>query len=297
VLSLSVGGSSQVWATDGVTAANPVSSVKVFTLSSPTAGTLAATIPTGNASFGTTGTCRSDEVAFDPTDDLFIVANNADSPPYVSLITVNANPALDQVVAQIKFAGATSVEQSVFDAETDLFYVNIPGIELAAISPQTKTVTATYPQPNCTSSGLALDPASQELLASCGINPFGSMLMDARSGAVLARFPQVSGADEVWFDEGSGKFYLGANHMTSDGATDGYPTPVIGVIAAGHSGFGHHFWFGDDQQAHWLLNFATGATTTNTHSVAADAGNGKVFVPVASYGITVLENAPAPTGL
>ena len=285
VLSLTVGGVNQVWASDGVTASSPVSTVKVFTLSSGTAGTLAATIPTGVSTFGTSGTCRADEMAYDPRDRLFIVANPADSPPYVSLITVNANPNKDAVVAQIKFPTATGgIEQSVFDPQTDLFYVNIPGVELAVINPNTLALATTYAQPNCTSSGLTLDPRTQQLLVSCSINPLGSMLMDARNGNVTARFPQISGADEIWYDPGTDAYYLGANRMTSDGNTDGYPTPAIGVISGGGRGRGNG--------ASWLENVPTGATTTNTHSVAVDPNNGQVLVPVAGYGITVMEWTP-----
>ncbi|HVB06837.1 MAG TPA: hypothetical protein VNF07_11390, partial [Acidimicrobiales bacterium] len=107
--------------------------------------------------------------------------------------------------------------------------------------------------------------------------------------AVLARFPQVSGADEIWYDPGTNDFYLGANRMTSDGTTAGYPTPVIGVISAG----------GTRQvpRATWLQNFATGGTTTNTHSVAVDPTNHQVFVPVAGVGVAVLAKTPSTTGL
>ncbi len=60
-------------------------------------------------------------------------------------------------------------------------------------------------------------------------------------GEVVAPFPQVSGADGIWFDPETNDYYLGANRMTSDGTTAGYPTPVIGVTAAGHAGEGHPF--------------------------------------------------------
>jgi len=304
VLSLTVGGSNQVWAGDGVSSANPVSNVKVFTLTSGTSGTLAATIPTGNSTFGTTGTCRADEMAYDPVDNVFVVANDADSPPYLTYISVNANPALDKVVGQLKFPGATGIEQTVWNPKNDLFYTNVPGMELAVTSPKTFSIVSTAAQPGCNSSGLALNPDTQQLFVSCSVNPFGSMLMSARTGAVLNRFPQVSGADEIWFDPGTNNVYFGANRMTSNGCPTAAPlpsgctslglaTPVIGVIASGR-GHGHHFGFGG---ARWVENFATGATTNNTHSVAADPGNGQVYVPIAGVGVMVLANTSSPTGL
>jgi hypothetical protein len=101
----------------------------------------------------------------------------------------------------------------------------------------------------------------------------------------------VSGSDENWYDPGTNAFYLGANRMTDDGTATGVPTPVVGVIGAGYGG--HH----ESRGARWLSNFATGATTTNTHSVAADPSNGRVFVPFAGTGIVVLQDSSVPTGL
>jgi len=299
VLALNIDGVDQVWAGDGVTAAAPVSSVKVFTMTSGTSGTLAATIATGDATFGTTGTCRADEMAYDPVDHIFAVANDDDTPPYITLISVNANLTSDHVIGQLKFANATAgIEQTVYDAQTGKFYSNIPGVELAAINPTTASVVATYAQPNCTSAGLALDPSNQTLMVGCAINADGSMLMSVRTGAVLARFPQVSGEDENWYDPGTNAFYLGANHMTSNGNTNGVATPVIGVISAGGNHGQRPFrTFGQDDVATWIENFATGATTNNTHSVAADPTNGQIFVPVAGSGIMVLADTPSSTGL
>ena len=117
VLSLSVDGSNQLWAADGVSAAKPVSNVKVFTLSTPTSGTLAATIGTAVKANGTTGTCRADEMAYSPEHRLFLVANDVDSPPYISLISVHADPTEDAIVGQIRFPAAVGgIEQSVWDS-------------------------------------------------------------------------------------------------------------------------------------------------------------------------------------
>ena len=176
--------------------AAPVSNVKVFTLSTPTSGTLTATIPTAVAANGTVGTCRADEMAYDSDDQLLLVANDLDSPPYVSFISMHADPSHDTIVGQIKFPNATGgIEQSVYDPETHLFYVNIPGVEVAAIDPHSMTVSATYPTPNCSASGLALDQQSQDLLLSCSVNPNGVQFMDARNGGPSPRAPAPSPAE------------------------------------------------------------------------------------------------------
>jgi hypothetical protein len=230
VLSLTVGGSNQLWAADGVSAAKPESNVKVFTLATPTSGTLAKTIGTAVKANGTTGTCRADEMAYSPEHRLFLVANDVDSPPYISLISVHPEPKEDAVVGQIKFPEATGgIEQPVWDARTDSFYINIPGVEVAVVDPNTLAVTAKYPTPGCTATGLALDEKSQQLLLSCGTNPNGVEFMDARTGQITANFPQVSGADEVWFNPGSRIFYLAASGMTSSG----HPVPTVTVTGSG----------------------------------------------------------------
>ena len=169
-------------------------------------------------------------MAYSPEHRLFLVANDVDSPPYVSLISVHAEPKADEIVGQIKFPAATGgIEQTVWDSRTDRFYINIPGVEVAVVDPNTLSVSATYPTPGCTATGLALDPKSQQLLLSCGVNPNGVEFMDTRTGQITANFPQVSGADKVWFDPGSRNFYLAASGMTSSGN----PVPTATVTGSG----------------------------------------------------------------
>jgi hypothetical protein len=112
-------------------------------------------------------------------------------------------------------------------------------------------------------------------------NPAVSVIMNARDGHIVSTFRQVGGSDEVWFDPPSGTYYLAASNMTSNGESTGYPTPVLGVIAAGpsrsHGAVGR-----------WLGNFPTAASA---HSVAANPVNGQVFVPIPGYGIAVFAAA------
>lgn len=291
VLSLDVGGVRQLWAGNGVDAASPVSGVKVFDLPAPGSGTLAATVSTG-------GSCRADELSYDPADHLVAIANDLDSPPFISLISVHPDPAQDTVVKKITFPNAIDgIEQSAYDPATGMFYVNIPQVpsadgtwqgEVAVVSPHTMSVVGAYPVTGCSPGGLAIDTASQQMLLGCsgdamagdtvgGVtyhpNPAVSVIMSARDGQITGTFDQVGGSDEVWFDPASRNWYLGASSMTSNGGSTGYPTPVLGVLGAG---------------AGWLGNFPTAASA---HSVAANPVNRQVFVPIPNYGIAVF--APA----
>lgn len=288
VLVLHVGGVTQLWVGNGVTSSSPTSTVKVFDLSTPSSGTLAASISTG-------GQCRADELAYDPVDHVVIIANDADSPPFLSLISVNANPANDKVLGKIPFTNAIDgIEQSAWNPANGMFYVNIPQIpttngswmgEVAVINPRTMKVTQTFPVPACSPAGLAINVKRQQMLLGCsgdaiggdtvnGVtysgNPAVSYIMSARNGRIVSRFSQVGGSDEVWYDPSTSQYYLGANGMTSNGLSSGYSTPVLGVLSSNGN--------------RWLGNFPTAASA---HSVAANPMNGQVFVPIPGYGIAV----------
>jgi hypothetical protein len=287
-LVIRVGGVAQLWASNGVTASAPSSTMKVFDLAGRARGTLAATIPTG-------GGCRADEFSYDPVDRLVMVANDLDSPPYVSFISVNPNPAQDAVVGTIKFPHAIDgLEQSAWDPVGDRFYLNIPQVargdgswvgEVAVISPRTASVRRTFPVRGCSPAGLALDRATQDMLLGCsgdavsgdsvqGVdyrpNRGVTDILDARNGHIVATFDQVSGSDEVWFDPRSNRYYLAGETWTSNGRSTGYPTPALGVISASHD--------------RWLGNFPT---APSAHSVAVDPLNSRVFAPIPGYGIAV----------
>ena len=81
------------------------------------------------------------------------------------------------------------------------------------------------------------------------------IVLDIRTGAVLANITQVGGADEVWFNEGDNRFYVAAR--------DNPGGPVLGVIDAATNS--------------WIQNVPT---APNAHSVAADRKNNHIFVPL-----------------
>ena len=120
---------------------------------------------------------RADELAFDPKDRLILAINNASTPPFGTLISVDTTGAL-AVVKNIFFDAAHGVdaqngaEQPVWDPGTQKFYLSIP--QLGPVPTQgaviristTGTVEATYLLTFCSPAGLALGP-NEELLANC----------------------------------------------------------------------------------------------------------------------------------
>jgi DNA-binding beta-propeller fold protein YncE len=257
ILTLTIGGSNQVWAGNGN------STVNVFTLSAPGSGTLAASI-------STRGQCRADEFSYDPAQHLLLITNPSETANYASFISVHANPKLDKVVGQIAYPNAVGgLEQSVYDPANGDFYLNVvqTGSANAAIgsvdviSPTTKRVIGSFPVIGCGPAGLALDPRSGELLLGCSSHN-ALMTMDAKTGAILHSITGVSGTDEVAYDPVSQSFV--APGVRPDG------TPVLAEIS-GRTG--------------QLVASAPLPAGGLTHSIAA--GGSKAFVPILSVGMSI----------
>ena len=231
----------ELWVGDGM------SRVQVFDLRT---NSWVATIPTG-----TTET-RADEIAYDQKDKLILIANDADTPPFVTLIDTQTRA----IVAKITFADATAgLEQPVWDPETQLFYMSVPeattapGGAVAVIDPRTHMRVGLFPVQSCGPAGLALGP-KQQLLIGCG-DPTAEQVMDARTGSIVATIAQVSGADEVWYNPGDKHYYVAARNNPTG--------PVLGVI--------------DAMTDMWIQNVTTGP---GAHSVAANPINDEIFVPL-----------------
>ena len=214
-------------------AGNGPSNVKVFNLDN---NQLTATISTGTPSTD----MRADDMAFDPTDHLLAVANDAATPsPYLNLINTNANT----VVKQTTFNGTSApnatngLEQTVYDANTGKFYTSVPQIGasgpggIAEIDPTTGTVTHVFDFSGfgvgaCSPAGLVQGVGNQ-LLVGCSAGTGSSTLIfdptaNGGAGSVVAQFPQVTGSDEVAFDPTNSLFFLAARDNPSG--------PALGII-------------------------------------------------------------------
>ena len=231
----------ELWVGDGM------SRVQVFDLRT---NSWVATIPTG------TSETRADEIAYDQKDKLILIANDADTPPFASLIDTQTRT----VVAKITFNDATAgLEQPVWDPETHLFYMSVPettthsGGAVAVIDPRTSSVVGLFDVKSCGPAGLALGP-KQQLLIGCG-DPGAVQIMDARTGDVVAKITDVSGADEVWYNPGDKHYYVAARNNPTG--------PVLGII--------------DAMTNKWIQNASTGP---GAHSVAANPINDEIFVPL-----------------
>jgi len=248
----------EVWAGDGN------STVKVFDIAS---ATLTHTIPTG-------GTKRADELCFDPVDQLILIANDADTPPFVSFIPT-AGPKAYTVVNTITMDGSNGtpkatngIEQCQWSPSTGMFYLNIPEVSgpgddsapgaVLVISPTTMAIENTFnlPHSKCAGpQGMAVGPSNQ-ILIGCNAST-SSVLINQNSGAVISTLQNEGGPDEVWFNEGDDHYYL---------AQSAFSTPELGVV---------------DSTGHKPLP-GTPTGSARAHSVAADSITNQIYVPIPS---------------
>ena len=256
--------------TNNLFAGDGNSTFKVYSLASPTAPSLSATVSTG-------GTHRVDEMAYSPSANLVLVANNADAPAFGTLVNASTGAVVHGNIVIPGAAAGDGLEQPVWDPATKSFFISVPQFGgtgpggVAEINTD-GTVGRVYKfdsfgLTSCSSAGLALG-ASGNLLVGCGnagsqtviLNPTGT-------GSIVKTFTQVSGSDEVYFDPGTGDYF------------------VTGVDAGGNR------VFDVISDATDTLLQSVSLPNVNAHSIAVDPVNGDVFVPlVGSAADTVCPN-------
>lgn len=239
---------------------------------------------------------RADELAYDPEDGLILAVNNADDPPFATLIKVDRNTGALTVKQRITFADATGgAEQPIWNPGTGRFYISIPQVgpnaqdgAVKKINPHSGAVEATFPVKFCQPAGLTLGP-NQDLLLGCSVifdtagvpcsaatattalNCHGNsanatqVIMDARNGAIDRAVVGVGGSDEVWFNSGDGRYYT---------ASRANPTgPVLGIIDAKRQVL-------DQIVPTFNTPLTAPAPRGTAHSVAVNPHNNHAFVPL-----------------
>ena len=245
----------ELWAGDGD------STVKVVDLDRKV---VTDAIPTG-------GQFRADELAYDPIHHVILIANDIDTPPFVTFISQERHVVLGHIFyPQAVFpdvAGGQPVnhgmEQPVWDQETSKFYISVPATvtnpngEVDEIDPRKMKVTRVFPiHTPCGPAGLALIPG-QRLMTSCGV------VLDVKTGGTVKTISGVGG-DEIWFNAGDDRVYFGADPVS---VVDAETYQVITYIPVGP-----------------------------THSVAANRENNHIFVPVTGVGIKVFTESSDQEG-
>ncbi len=252
----------ELWVGDGMSRVWVLNATTGAALTLP--GGVPNPIPTG------TGATRADELCYDPVDHLVMVANNADDPPFASLISTKTYT----VVAKIPFDGTNGApksnngaEQCQWSPRTGKFYISIPGIAgqlpagtaggVAVIDPKSKKVVNTFiiPPDACEApQGMAVGPDPQILLGCNATSPNGvynTAIINEHSGHVMATLANEGGDDEVWFNPGDGHYVLAGGSFL--------PSEQLGIVDS-------RFRI-QDQTIH---TGTPGGTTRRAHSVAAE---------------------------
>jgi hypothetical protein len=267
------------------------STLKVFDLDAPPSLALKQSIATG-------GTTRVDEMALTTGGDLLLAANNAEDPPFATLLTANGDDAsshasiitkvsVDPTIIPPHFG--LSLEQPSWEPTTRRFLVSIPIIAnnpagcnygqssgpitcnggLLVINPKTLTAptatlgafnpgtnTGVVPLTACGPNGSSVGPDDDVVLGCTpGNNPSDTitLIIDAKTKKQTA-VAGVTGSDEVFYNRGDRRYYLGASKDLS-GA-------VLGIV---------------DAERKLLIEKIP--QSTGSHSVAADSLLNRIFVP------------------
>ena len=242
----------EIWAGDGD------STVKVI---DPASGKTVATLPSG-------GQTRVDEMAYDPKDQALIAVNNAEDPPFATVTSTKPGHA---VIGKVVFPDAgDGAEQPAYNPEDGMFYMSFPQVgkdpktgAVAVIDPKAGTLVKMLPVDGCHPAGLAFGPGGNFVLG-CDADgremPAEIVVMNARSGAVVATVPGIGGADMVNYNARNGQYYTASRNNPGG--------PALGVIDA------------STNKLVQVIPIKGGAP----HSVTSSEANGHVYLPVGAVG-------------
>ena len=227
----------------------------------------------------TGGKARADELAYDPIDQIILIANPDEASakptagvPFITFISTVTHSILGQIIydgASGDGPAATGIEQPVWDGLTGKFYISIPGTtarpkgEIDEINPTTRTITRSFAT-TCSPAGLALIPG-QRLITSCGD------VVEIGSFTLVTTVTGIGPADEIWYNSGDERVYFGGI----------FGTPVVNGVATAAAPF-----YSVIATLPWTGHF-TPAPAQFSHSVAADSVYNHSFVPVSNLGVLV----------
>ena len=189
----------EIWAGDGD------STFKIISLASHA---VSPGISTG-------GKFRVDEMCFDPVDQIVMMANNADDPPFATFVSTQQGNA---ILGKVEFKNSTNgAEQCQWNPRTGKFYIAIPEIDhvqggVVVINPHNLKIEQTFSIPlnDCKNpQGVAIGPKPQILLGCNGdTSQHSTVVINELNGQIIQTFANESGADMVWFNPGNNHYFL-----------------------------------------------------------------------------------------
>jgi hypothetical protein len=213
----------------------------------------------------TGGQGRANENTYDAKDEIFIIGNQNETPPFTTMVSIRAG---HKIVGKVMMPDATDGnEQPMYNPADGLVYQPIPVLRhdpkkggIAVIDPRNATLLKTLEVDNCSPNGIAFGPNDNFALG-CTANatkmdkaPPIIAIMNSKSGKLVANVPDIGGADEIAYSRKNNQYYIPSR--LPDGIT-------LGVIDAATN----------------RLVQKLPITGGNPHSVAVN-DDGHVFVPV-----------------
>lgn len=228
------------------------------------------------------------------------------------------DPKVDRVTFDLLHGvnATNGAEQPIWDPGTQKFYVSIPqigpGVEeggVVRIDPKTKTVDHTFGIKFCSPAGLTLGP-NEDVLVGCNtvfntagkpwtpIDPNTAAPIQVILNVVTGEQVQVAGVgvgDEVWFNKGDGNYYT-ASSTSPLRPLDTVPSPPVPPLTAQGAAILGVIDAKDKQVLQLVPTFNVpqvppppAAPTVHpagtAHSVAVDATNNHIFVPLAANNV------------
>jgi DNA-binding beta-propeller fold protein YncE len=241
----------QLWAGDGD------STVKIADIKQ---GRVIQTISTG-------GKKRADELAYDRKDNVFIIGNDAEEPPFLTLISTKGQ---HPIVGKVMMPRASDgLEQPVY--YKGMFYVAVPELDkdehkggIAIIDPKKAALVKIVEVANCRPQGLA-EGRGTNLVVGCNAGSKGSKipplfaLFDTKAERLIPVTDKFGGADMAAYDKKLGLYVAGGREAPGG--------PSVGVV--------------DAKTNKWIENIPL---PPNPHSVAVDNATGNIYVPSGATG-------------
>ncbi len=263
---------------------NGTSTVQTFNLAADGLTVLSTPAAVSTAVAGTPSPAnRVDGVAYSPTANTILAANNASNPGFLTLIN-NANGSIIKSILLdgtlgYSNVGGDGVEGTIFNTARGTFFVAVPVFNgsgsggVIELDAATGALLNTYDfnklglAGSCSPTGVA-QGAGASMVVACSdpSNGVQSILLDPAGAGSIKQIAGISGGDQVAYDSARNVFFEAARFQPGG--------PVLGVIDG----------------ATGLLT-QTLAITGNDHSVAVDPVSGEVFV---AFGAAIGTGVPNP---
>jgi hypothetical protein len=214
------------------------------------------------------GMFRVDEMAYSPSQNLVLAANNADTPAFGTLVNASTGLAIPGG-SHIVVPNAVGLEQPVWNPNTNSFWISVPQLGpstnpggIAEIRPDGSVGTiynfANFGIASCSPTGLALG-GSGNLVVGCGNAGTQTIVFNPQSGTLVRTIARISGSDELWYDPTTHQFFVTGTDVGLGGRA---------------------FDIFDDANNDAFLQAVGLPDAVNAHSITVSSLNGDVFVPL-----------------